>query len=99
MVFNFQPNVRTKEICGPLPVTTEELTQIFKSYDYDHDGQLSKEELRAAFKHLGSHFARYRTAVACHYADANNDGLINLENAELSILVKYAHSCGYTVKV
>ena len=80
-----------------VPWTDEQLTNVFRSYDSNKDGQLSRDELRAAFKYLGSHCSYIRTGRAFNHADGDNDGFINLSNFELSDLVSYAHSHGYKI--
>ncbi|PON79298.1 Parvalbumin [Trema orientale] len=99
MGFNYQlacgAEVNTKE--AQVVWTDDQLRKVFRSYDSNNDGQLSWDELRAAFKYLGSHCSYFRTGRALSYADENKDGLINLSNVELSDLVSYAHSCGYKV--
>lgn len=87
--------VNTKEV--KVLWTKDQLTKVFKSYDTDSDGQLSWDELKSAFKYLGSRCSYFRTGGALNYADTNKDGYINLANVELSDLVTYAHSCGYKV--
>ncbi|GMN35198.1 hypothetical protein TIFTF001_005148 [Ficus carica] len=90
------PNLKPKDT--PVPLTNDQLAAIFRSYDADNDGQLSVDELKAAFEYLGSHFSYYRAIMARYKADKDKDGKINLSNDELSELVQYAHSCGYKVK-
>ncbi|PON79299.1 EF-hand domain pair [Trema orientale] len=79
-----------------LPRSNDQLTNVFGSYDsINNDSQLSWDELRAAFKYLGSHCSYFRTGQAFNYADENMDGFIDLSNVELSELVTYAYRCGY----
>lgn len=88
--------VTTKSIDNrELPMTLEQLKEAFRRFDRNKDGQLSREELREAFKHLGSQVSFYRTLRACYLADSDNDGCINLDTDEFSALLNYAHSCGY----
>ena len=101
IVFKNPVNCQThapKEVHDKPPLTIEQLREIFKRYDTDNDGQLSEEELKSAFRYLGSHFSYYRAVMARFYADSDKDGCINLKNDEFSALVSYAHSCGYKVK-
>lgn len=102
MGFEYRPgggnaNVDVKNRQVKVPWTTEQLTKVFKSHDSNNDGQLSWDELKAAFKYLGSRCSYFRTGKAIDYSDENNDGFIDLSNIELPQLVQYAHSCGYKV--
>ena len=78
-----------------LPWDRDQLLNVFKSFDRDGDGKLSRDELKQAFRYLGSRWSSYRTNTALHRADCNNDGFINQE--ELAELVDYALECGYKV--
>ncbi|KAF3446670.1 hypothetical protein FNV43_RR11850 [Rhamnella rubrinervis] len=71
------------------------LLNLFKSYDRDGDGKLSRDELKQAFRYLGSRWSSYRAARAFRKADCNKDGYINHE--ELCELVDYVVDCGYKV--
>ena len=75
--------------------TKEQLITIFRSHDSDNDGQLSWDEVKAAFKYLGSRCSYFRTARAFDYADWDKNGFINLSNDEFTKLLEYAFSCGY----
>ncbi|POO02325.1 Parvalbumin [Trema orientale] len=77
--------------------TNDQLAKIFRSHDTNNDGKLSRDELKAAFKYLGSHCSSFRTLRAFNHADGDKDGFIDLSGPELSELVSYAHSCGYKV--
>jgi Ca2+-binding EF-hand superfamily protein len=78
-----------------IPFTEEQLMNIFKSHDADGDGKLSQDEVKKAFKYLGSRWDAYRANQAIHLADADDDGYI--EEEELKKLVQYALDCGYTI--
>ncbi|OMO73681.1 Calcium-binding EF-hand [Corchorus capsularis] len=41
---------KPKHVAGGVPFTKEQLRDIFKRFDCDKDGRLSKEELKKAFK-------------------------------------------------
>ncbi|KAG6670783.1 hypothetical protein I3843_Q037800 [Carya illinoinensis] len=69
-----------------VPYTELQLKGIFKSFDKDGDGYLSRKELRNAFSSLGSSAPRWRAFRALWHAD-------KLEN-----LVTYALKHGYTIK-
>ncbi|KAF5468280.1 hypothetical protein F2P56_012444, partial [Juglans regia] len=77
-------------------LTEEQIKEIFKRHDVNHDGLLSKQELKNAFESLGSRGPGYRASRGLNHADANGDGYINEE--ELKRLVKYAVQLGYTIK-
>ncbi|CAL8102038.1 unnamed protein product [Prunus armeniaca] len=82
MVFDTNYKVATN-----VPYTEEEIMKVFKSHDKNGDGQLSKEELKEAFKELGSKSPPLRAWFAKNYADDNRDGFISIDK-ELSKLVK-----------
>ncbi|OIT04144.1 hypothetical protein A4A49_00311 [Nicotiana attenuata] len=92
----FRPRNIIKCTCGQVPLTEEQLTNIFKAYDSNRDGYLSTEELRAAFRELGSIFPGYRAVRALHRVDRNGDGLI--DKKELEQLVQYASKRGYSLR-
>ncbi|KAK2660323.1 hypothetical protein Ddye_006856 [Dipteronia dyeriana] len=77
-------------------LTEEELKILFKRFDTDRDGRLSKQELNDANNSLGSRFWAWRAwRVLCH-ADANGDGYIS--EHELDCLVKYCVKHAYANK-
>ena len=78
-----------------VPRTWEQVMDLFNSFDKDGDGMLSKEELKAAFRELGSRWGGFRARRALSHADANHDGLISKE--EIKDLVNYALECGYAL--
>ncbi|XVF13933.1 hypothetical protein REPUB_Repub09cG0012500 [Reevesia pubescens] len=81
---------------APVPLSKDQLKDVFRSFDCDKDGRLSKEELKKAFNELGSRVPVFRTLAALHQADENGDGFISED--ELEALVQYAVGLGYTVK-
>lgn len=59
--------------------TEKELRQLFQSIDYNHDGKISKDELRSALRTAGlavpnSSLDNFFTEV-----DTNRDGVISFE--------------------
>ncbi|KAL6216576.1 hypothetical protein ACLB2K_009799 [Fragaria x ananassa] len=74
----------------------ELVRDLFKSADKNGDGKLSKEELKAAFRRLGSRWSSYRARRALRHVDANGDGVIS--NEELNDLINYALQCGSRLK-
>ncbi|KAG6674699.1 hypothetical protein I3842_15G057200 [Carya illinoinensis] len=87
------PRMRDKKL--EVPYTELQLKDIFKSFDKDGDGYLSRKELRNAFSSLGSSAPRWRAFRALWHADSNKDGRIS--EAELENLVTYALKHGYTI--
>ncbi|KAF7830632.1 putative Calcium-binding EF-hand family protein [Senna tora] len=61
-----------------------------KRADRDGDGRLSKEELKQAFRQLGSHVTDWRVFRCLRHVDTDKDGLISA--SEFDALVKYAVS-------
>ncbi|KAK8635807.1 hypothetical protein V6N13_004525 [Hibiscus sabdariffa] len=66
---------------------------LFRRCDYNGEGFLSKEELKAALKTLESRFAAIRASRALGHAE----GLISEE--ELDVLVEYAINHGFTLNI
>ncbi|GMN35186.1 hypothetical protein TIFTF001_005134 [Ficus carica] len=93
-------NIHTKNIpartVNCLPYEEAQLKGMFMRFDENGDGRLSKEELRKAFKGLGSHVPGLQAFFALFCTDRNGDGTIN--DDELDILVKYALKFGYSIK-
>ncbi|ONI33633.1 hypothetical protein PRUPE_1G437200 [Prunus persica] len=79
-----------------VPYTEQQIMNVFKSHDKNGDAQLSKEELKEAFKELGSKCPPLRAWFAKNYADDNRDGFISIDK-ELSKLVKYVLKLNYTL--
>ncbi|KAK4342530.1 hypothetical protein RND71_038346 [Anisodus tanguticus] len=75
-----------------LPISNEQLKGIFKKYDKNGDGKISKQELKLAFKEMSLRFSGWRAGRAFRHSDINEDGYINEE--EMSELVTYASRWG-----
>ncbi|KAI5354493.1 hypothetical protein L3X38_007388 [Prunus dulcis] len=86
----------TKRYKAPskVPYTKEQIREVFKRHDKNGDGQLSKQELDAAFDELGAKWPPFRAWFARRYADDNGDGFISIDK-ELSKLVDYALELKY----
>ncbi|OMO92996.1 Calcium-binding EF-hand [Corchorus olitorius] len=78
---------------SPPFLTEVELIKVFKRFDGNRDGRLSRQELKNAFESLGSYFPTYRAIMALFRADKNRDGYITLD--EMRYLIEYALSCNY----
>ncbi|KAI4389901.1 hypothetical protein MLD38_002071 [Melastoma candidum] len=74
----------------------ERLRDIFKAFDVNCDGVLSRKELQKALKYLGAIFPDFKAGRCMHHCDENGDGRI--DELELDVLVIYASRCGYKVK-
>lgn len=85
-------NIKTVE----LHQTSDQLSDIFRSFDKNGDKRLSRDEIKEAFNYLHSHFPGWTAFWGLKYADANKDGYID-EN-ELKELVSFASKFGYTLK-
>ncbi|KAH7567406.1 hypothetical protein JRO89_XS07G0067100 [Xanthoceras sorbifolium] len=79
-----------------IAVTEEKLKRLFRRFDTDGDGRLSKQELEDAFHSIGSSFPGWRAWRALCHADANGDGYIS--EHEFDGLVKYCVKRGYAKK-
>ena len=79
-----------------VPYDEAQLKGMLKRFDANGDGRLSKEELRTAFKALGSRAPGVRAFLALFRADRNRDGHIN--DDEFDVLVKYVLKLGYSIK-
>ncbi|KAB2614364.1 calcium-binding protein CML10 [Pyrus ussuriensis x Pyrus communis] len=88
---HFPPKIVEKNV--QIPWTKEQVMEVFKSFDKDEDGRLSKEELKASFKKLGSLWSSFRAWRALGHADANKDGFISMQ--EIGELISYALKRGY----
>ncbi|KAG2663703.1 hypothetical protein I3843_16G047400 [Carya illinoinensis] len=91
---NFCNNM-TRPVSMPkdVPLTEERSLEILKKFDVNHDGGLSKDELKAAFQSLGARFPGWRAIRALHHVDTNGDGMVSGE--ELKVLIQYAKKHGY----
>ncbi len=78
-------------------LTEDQLKKIFMQFDVNHDNVLSRDEMKKAFDHIGARFPRYRAWRGINHADANGDGVVDLQG-ELDNLVKCAFEIGYKVK-
>ncbi|XVE55915.1 hypothetical protein DITRI_Ditri03aG0195400 [Diplodiscus trichospermus] len=73
---------------APLPLIGAQLKSIFKRFDIDRDGRLSKQELRKAFASLGSYLPGWRVVRGLHQADCDGNGYVS--DDKLDDLVEYA---------
>ncbi|KAL9242923.1 hypothetical protein vseg_016880 [Gypsophila vaccaria] len=72
-----------------------QLEAIFREHDVNGDGCLNTEELKVAFRELGSFMPKWRAERAIYYTDIDIDGVIGEE--EIDHLVSYALDYGYTL--
>jgi hypothetical protein len=56
-----------------------ELWQLFESIDRDHNGELNKDELRAAFSRAGLAISNAKLDQFFDEMDVNHDGVISFE--------------------
>ena len=56
-----------------------ELWQLFESIDRDHNGELDKEELRAAFSRAGLAISNAKLDQFFDEVDVNHDGVISFD--------------------
>ncbi|KAB2600798.1 hypothetical protein D8674_039785 [Pyrus ussuriensis x Pyrus communis] len=79
-----------------IPYTKEQILKIFKRYDKNGDGQLSKAELKEAFAELGAICPGLRAWDGRRHADDDGDGFISIDK-ELDKLGDYTVGVGYIV--
>ncbi|XP_057999028.1 calmodulin-like protein 5 [Hevea brasiliensis] len=77
-------------------LTEDQLRGIFMQFDVNHDNVLSRDEIKKAFDYIGAWFPGYRARDGIRHADANGDGVVDLN--ELDDLVNYACKIGYYIK-
>ncbi|XVF60061.1 hypothetical protein PTKIN_Ptkin08bG0012700 [Pterospermum kingtungense] len=71
------------------------MVSVFRRFDDNRNGRLSRQELKNAFKSLGSRCPTCRALAALYHADENGDGYIS--EKEMNPLIQYALKCGYHV--
>ncbi|KAJ0026416.1 hypothetical protein Pint_07190 [Pistacia integerrima] len=86
----------TNKLPPPSIPVKEQIREILKKHDVNNDGFLCWEELNTAFKDLGAWSPWFRAYCGLHYADANNDGVINKD--ELDDVITYIINLGYKLK-
>jgi solute carrier family 25 phosphate transporter 23/24/25/41 len=57
-----------------------ELWQLFESIDRDHNGELDKDELRAAFSRAGLAISNAKLDQFFDEVDVNHDGVISFDS-------------------
>ncbi|KAI4316712.1 hypothetical protein L6164_024666 [Bauhinia variegata] len=74
--------------------TEEQIRKIFKDADKGGKGWLSKDELKEAFRQLGSHLPDWRVFRTLQQVDAKKEGraIVAAGSPEFEILVNYAIS-------
>ncbi|KAK6243971.1 hypothetical protein QUC31_010380 [Theobroma cacao] len=80
-----------------LQYTEEQLIDIFRRFDSNCDGRLSKQDLRNAFNSLGARLPSYPAFAALRRADEKGKGYVQTDS-DWKQLVQYAYKCGYTVE-
>ncbi|OMO78957.1 Calcium-binding EF-hand [Corchorus capsularis] len=76
---SWRPAVVEKKRAAAVPVNEDFVRDVFRYYDADKDGRLSKKELQNAFSTMGSRFPFLRALLALRHADSNGDGYISEE--------------------
>ncbi|PKI50643.1 hypothetical protein CRG98_028955 [Punica granatum] len=73
--------------------TDSKIKDYFMKFDTNRDGKLSKQELKMAFRGLGSRAPWLRALLVISRMDENRDGYIS--DHELNKLVEFIHQRGY----
>lgn len=76
--------------------TEKELWQLFKSIDRDHNGQLDKAELRAAFVTAGISLPGPKLDQFFSEIDSNKDGVISFDEWRCLFRVQFVGVDGLT---
>ncbi|KAK1433501.1 hypothetical protein QVD17_10412 [Tagetes erecta] len=76
-------------------ISENQLKSIFREFDVNRDGKLSRKELKVGLKSIGIRFSGFRAWRAVRHVDANGDGMIGEE--EIDELIKYASKWGIIV--
>ncbi|KAK4254170.1 hypothetical protein QN277_009585 [Acacia crassicarpa] len=75
----------------PIPpgvYTKDQVMDMLKKADVNHDGSLTKEELEKVLEKMGSNWAKYRAWHCMKNADKDRNGKINL-STEMNSLISY----------
>jgi calmodulin len=86
----------TQSVDGDM--TVEKFKEWLRRFDVDHDGRISREELRCAMRTIRTRFAGYKSKRGIDCADADGDGYI--DDDEVDGLIEYAQkSLGLKIAV
>lgn len=77
--------------------TEKELLQLFRTIDYNHDGKISRDELRSALRSAGLTVPNSNLDKFFSEVDTNNDGVISFEEWRYVLRQDCASTsgCGY----
>jgi calmodulin len=73
---------------GPSTITVDEFKEWLKQFDGDHDGRISRGELREAIRRRGGWFTTLKAGRAIRHADSDHSGFV--DDAEIENLVDFA---------
>jgi Ca2+-binding EF-hand superfamily protein len=69
-------------------ITVPEFKRWVKQFDTDHDGRISRKELREAIRRRGAWFSGLRALFAVRRADKNRNGFV--DDSEIEGLIHFA---------
>ncbi|XP_062199223.1 polcalcin Phl p 7-like [Phragmites australis] len=71
-------------------MTVDEFKEWLRRFDVDHDGRISRDELRRAMRAIRARFTGWRSKRGISYADADGDGYI--DDNEVDGLIEFAQT-------
>ena len=73
-------SLQTQQVPYPAYCSMKSLCEIFDSFDLDHDGRLTREEIRVCLALSGKSVSDNQLDLLISLADPDNDGIISRED-------------------
>ncbi|KAJ8754531.1 hypothetical protein K2173_005692 [Erythroxylum novogranatense] len=78
-------------VSGKTEMTIEQFKQwLLKTYDVNHDGKISREELAEAIREAGGWFANWKSKGGIRCADQNHNGFIDPSELDCDNFKRFA---------